>query len=468
MNKPNEPMQPPGGLSLIVQRAKDAVATPASLPGWATRVPARLDVLGGFAEYSESSLIGFPVSEGVAVTARTRADDLVVVHGVNSSGSPQAKPLNISRSDCDIETSEMFVADLPKTDWLAAAAGAVYAVHAQGKVSGERPGLDLTIDIELSPCPEIGLTVAVAVAVLRVLAECWQFRMDPFECATLATQIENVFVGFPSGVGTALSMLHGRCDGFTRISTKDGGVEGQWPIVPGLSVVGIDCGFRCPKRLEKYTRARTAAFMGRVIVERVLSAPDAPPVKWGRSLASITTDDFVEHLRHRIPTRIKGADFLNHFGETADPLTTVDPSTVYKVRSRTEHHVYESERVDQFVKLYKRFCATNDRDALSEIGKLMYASHWSYGQRSGLGSVETDHLYGLLRERGGKGCGIYGARVSAQGAGGVVVALIDDKGPARAAVDEAVREYESQTGHRTAFYAGSSQGALEYGVHRID
>ena len=103
---------------------------------------------------------------------------------------------------------------------------------------------------------------------------------------------------------------------------------------------------------------------------------------------------------------------------------------------------------------------------LAKAGGLMYASHWSYGQRCGLGSVETDLLVNLIRKHASD-AGVYGAKVSARGCGGVVTVLMQSTDRASAAVEEVVNRYQAKSGRKATLIRGSSQGAFASGVREL-
>ncbi len=61
--------------------------------------------------------------------------------------------------------------------------------------------------------------------------------------------------------------------------------------------------------------------------------------------------------------------------------------------------------------------------------------------------------------------GIYGAKISGGGSGGTVVVL--GKNSAGPAIDRVVTEFEHQHGYRPRVFAGSSDGALAFGLGRV-
>ena len=96
----------------------------------------------------------------------------------------------------------------------------------------------------------------------------------------------------------------------------------------------------------------------------------------------------------------------------------------------------------------------------------MNASHWSYGQRCGLGSIETDLLVSLIRRRGSE-ADVFGAKITGRGCGGVVAVLLKSTDQALSAVEAAMAEYTLQTGHTPRLYRGSTPGALVAGAQRL-
>ncbi len=456
----------PRGVSELFRRVEDHFAHESGMPPRRRliRVPARLDVLGGIADYSGALVIGSTLSIGVTVTVQLRNDDRIIIHGQNELSDSGHPPLEFTLNDVQADSVPVLARSLPDVPWLKAAVGAVCAMVASGKIEKTSRGATIAVDGEITPLLDAGITAAVAVAVLMTLIDAWGLRFDPVECAQLAMRADNELVGLPCGIGAAFTVLHGSPRGLLRVRCDDSRRHEDLPLPDDLTVVGIDCQNKSPDAGEKYVSARVAASMGRHLIDRIIRAPGGPTIQWKGMLAQIPVDDYVNHLRDRIPTKIKGADFLEHLGETGDPLTRIDPETIYKIRSRTEHHIYESQRTRKFAKLLTRAIAKRDRAALLQAGDLMFASHWSYGQRCGLGSVETDRLVTILRKRRAES-GIYGARISGHGGGGIVVALIENTQRTRDALDQAIEEYTNITGRDVRILEGGSPGAIQFGVH---
>jgi L-arabinokinase len=241
-------------------------------------------------------------------------------------------------------------------------------------------------------------------------------------------------------------------------------LEGETISLPeGVQLLGVDCGPIPPEAEVKRERARVAARMGIVLMNRILRHKEGLAHDGEAPGLRIATSDYVEHVRDRLPIQLKGAEFLERLGPLSDPGTPVEPELIYKVRSRTEHHVYELARAEQFVDLLRSARCPGDETLLRRAGDLMYASHWSHGQRCGLGSMETDLLVGAIRRSGESG-GIFGAKITGGGCGGVVAVLLRDAPEAREALSHVLESFEQQTGRKPRVLRGSIPGVLKLGV----
>jgi L-arabinokinase len=132
------------------------------------------------------------------------------------------------------------------------------------------------------------------------------------------------------------------------------------------------------------------------------------------------------------------------------------------VRGAVEHAVCENHRVQRFIELLA--IAPEDPRALESAGRLMYASHWRYGHRIGLGARETDLLVSLAREAG-PAAGLYGGKITGGGSGGTVALLAAPD--ARPTVDAIAAEYARRAGRLPEILEGTSSGAVAWGVRTV-
>jgi len=448
--------------------------TDAPKPGsrkWLARAPGCLDVMGGITEYTGAVILALTIAEGVTTTVQLREDNRVVIHGRRTATDdyhdPVSLDLNAFIASGVVEPSRIVsdATELNAVPWVAPAVAAIHAMHASGKLNQASGGLDIVVDSSLPPLRDLSYPSAVIVSAMHAMCGAWGLRLDPFECVQLAVTAENTGLNHPCGPGPAMSLLHGLSDTIVQINCRERAVIGNLNLPVGVRIVGIDCAAKRADANEKYASARTTAMMGRDIIQQILAARGSHGVQWNGWLSQLTSDDYVTFLRDRIPTKMRGAGFLDSYGPATDPLTRVDPEAVYKIRSRTEHHIYEAGRTRLFAERLAHAGRTNDSSALLDAGEEMHGSNWSYGQRCALGSVETEQMVNLLRAKRSQGAGVFGAKTSGAGAGGVVVALIEDSDRAREAIDDVLTQYEKETSCHPTLYGGHSPGLLQYGIH---
>jgi L-arabinokinase len=184
-------------------------------------------------------------------------------------------------------------------------------------------------------------------------------------------------------------------------------------------------------------------------------------------LANLDPDDYKRLFRPYVPETMQGRTFLDRYGATVDPVTTVEPDVKYPVQYATDHHVLEAMRVRNFAEAIERAGAAAPRSreqgrSLDRAGHLMYASHLSYTNDAMLGAPECDLLVRLVRER--EPAGLYGAKITGGGGGGTVAVLADEGGRADAALAAIMEEYQRQTGKPAELFDGTSPGAWHVGT----
>jgi galactokinase len=126
-----------------------------------------------------------------------------------------------------------------------------------------------------------------------------------------------------------------------------------------------------------------------------------------------------------LPESLGGAEYLDRWGDTDDPVTAVEPGETYPVQAATRFGVEEHERAT-------RGLVAIERRDLPALGALMDASHAGY-DAMGLGhaAATATRAEALARP------GVHGARSSGGGCGGTVV-VVCDRG-ALDAVDHLIR-----------------------------
>jgi L-arabinokinase len=246
-------------------------------------------------------------------------------------------------------------------------------------------------------------------------------------------------------------------------------LRGYTRVPAELELWGIDSGIRHEVGGADYRDVRVAAFMGYRIIADLAALPVqregdghvrlTGDNKWRGYLANVTPSEWERAYRDQVPSTMDGGAFLARYGGITDSATRVDPRRTYAVRQATAHPIYENHRVRLFRSVLESgSTAESDRCLL---GELMYQSHASYGA-CGLGSTGTDRLVELVRAAEDEG--LYGAKITGGGSGGVVAVL--GRAGSRPALEDIAQRYASETGYAARVLGGSSAGAASFGVRQ--
>ncbi len=436
-----------------------------------TRAPGRLDCMGGMADFSGTLSLQTTIEQGVYVAAGRRDDQRVRVESVdwNHDGQPSVFEWSLScfyQSDGQFVTADTLSARFDACPWARHVAGVCLGLLESGDLSHLAGGVNLVIQSDVPPQAGLASSAALQVACAKALAALFDFDLTAQQLARACRLANTEVVKNEPGLVDHLTCLLGEADTLLQIRCQPQDVIGSLTMPKGTVFAGVYSGLRLPFFQDRYADNRAASLIARYIIEQILRTSGDPGDLNSAYLASIPPNDYVRRFRNQLPPKLRGRDFLDHFGQPPELDVAVRPGAVYKVRSRTEHHIYENDRTHRFMERLSRVRRTGDLDTLIEAGELMYASHWSYGQRCGMGSIETDILVNCIRERG-PACGLYGAKVTGGGCGGTVAVLMADTPAARQAVSDACAAYATKTGRQPLLLTGSSPGAMAFGHRSI-
>ena len=454
-----------------------------------SRAPGRLDVMGGFADYSGSLTLELPIAEGTYVAAQPQvaAPDTfprleVVSAGFGPGAGPPRRasfPLSELRAATQSYASarDYFQRDRSSA-WAAYVAGVYAALRVELGVE-LRAGMTLLVASSVPEGKGVSSSAALEVATLGVLAEHHGVRCDPVRAALLCQRVENLVVGAPCGVMDQMTSSCGSAGQLLPILCQPGELQPSFAVPQGLAFWGIDSGLRHEVSGADYGEVRVAAFMGyrwlaaeRGLEVRAAGHPGQVTIidpEWGGYLARLPRPEFEQRYRQLLPERIGGAEFLERFAGISDPITRVRPGSTYRVRAATAHPVCEHARASEFRELLQApglqaAGLRAQRAVLERLGALMYETHKSYSE-CGLGSSGTDRLVELVAELG-PDRGLFGAKITGGGSGGTVAVL--GLSSAGDAVREVAERYERETGRAPHLFSGSSPGAAAFGVRRLE
>ncbi|HEY3244307.1 MAG TPA: hypothetical protein VGM03_13255 [Phycisphaerae bacterium] len=427
------------------------------------RAPLPLDVMGGVADATGALALCWPLHESVVVAVQPRDDCRISLARLSSecesAGEPALWPVGFFADNAE-----------PCATPAAPVSGSLAerAIHALlrvlvqlGGAAHFGGGVSIYID-GAADDNHLESSISVQAAALLALSRFFERSIEAQEAVAICQQAQRIVPGIPLGPAAPWTVLTGEAGVPLQVRAPAGPSASALCLPPGITVLGIMSGSRHREAARKCCDAHVAAAMGRRIVQTLLAGA-ADGTVWTGQLGNLTVSEYVTKLRDKLPTQMRGKAFSQRFGELPECGAALAPESFYKIRSRTEHHVYENARAHQFIDRLARTTRTGERGALLDAGELMYASHWSCGQRCGLGDLATERLVNALRRRG-PADGIWGARTSGCGSGGVVSVLLSDTPAARQTIAEVVNAYEAHTGFRTHLLSGSSDGALLHGA----
>ena len=292
------------------------------------------------------------------------------------------------------------------------------------------------------------------------------FTLDGRDLALFCQKVENLVVGAPCGVMDQMTAACGERGALLALVCQPAQLLTPVTLPDSVEVFGIDSGIRHAVAGADYRSVRVGAFMGYRIIADIAGLPvsqnngrtEVIDPMWRGYLANVSPAEWEARFRDRVPDVTTGAGFLARYGGFTDTVTTIDPARTYAVRQSAAHPIYEHDRVRHFRALLQQ--SSIDDATLVSLGELMYQSHESYS-RCGLGSAGTDALVALVRAAG-PSRGLYGAKITGGGSGGTVAVLA--RTGSRPLIDEIAVRYARESGQSASVIAGSSDGALRWGI----
>ena len=432
----------------------------AGTPVHQASAPARLDVMGGIADYSGSLVLQLPLDRRTTATLQRIDAPRVDVVSLRAGAEYHATVgLDVLQSR---ERLAEHLAANPGSHWASYVFGVAHAClfGPDSLVAAPAGGFRMRIESSVPEGKGVSSSAALEVSSLAAIAEAYGVHMSNPEIARAAQWAENHVAGAPCGIMDQMTSACGVANHLLRLRCQPAIIEGHVAVPPGYRFFGIDSGVRHAVTGADYATVRTAAFMGYRIIAALSDLPverDGDRVRivdhqWHGFLANIPPANFAEHLSPRLPERLRGADFLTLYHGITDEVTVVDPFTEYPVRVATAHPIHENARVQRFAELLSLL--DDKSDVAHEMGGLMRASHESYSA-CGLGSEGTDHLVSLVAEAGAD-AGLYGAKITGGGSGGTIAILAAADAEAR--VRAIAKRYAAETGRVAEIFTGSSDG----------
>lgn len=433
---------------------------------WVGRVPARLDVMGGIADYSGANVCEAVLGRGMLMALQPRTDRTLrirtIQQGRRSLPVETRIPLDYFTSGEGLtgysDIRELCQAN-PLAGWVAYIGGSIFTLLKEESISLPY-GFSLLLLSAVPMNVGIGSSAAVEIGTLSCLNAYLGLDLSAERLARLGQMAENHVVGAPCGIMDQTAITSGREGRLTHILCRPGKVMGDVLIPEGSGFFGINSMVRHSVAGNPYSDTRIGAFMGRRIINHLREKTGRAPIDY---LTELSVAEFESQYAPSIPEELVGSEFVAQHRTHDDPVTTIQPDATYRVLGPTRHPIHENERVLKFMDAL-RAADAGDEASLKAAGELMYAAHESYRDNCQLSVPEVDFLVEAVRKRGASS-GLFGAKITGGGTGGTV-AIFGRLDALRRHVPEIAEEYSRRIGMLPDIFEGTSPGALEFGARR--
>jgi L-arabinokinase len=431
-----------------------------------TRVPARLDVMGGIADYSGANVCEAVLGRGVLMALQARTDRTLRIRtmqaGMKALPIETRVPLDYFKSGEGL-TSYSEIRALcqanPIANWASYIVGSIFTLLKEEPVKLPY-GFNLLLLSAVPMNVGIGSSAAVEIGTLSCLNSYLGLNLSPSRIARLGQMAENHVVGAPCGIMDQIAITSGREGCLTHILCRPGEVKGEVQIPKGTGFVGINSMVRHSVAGSPYSDTRVGAFMGKKIINDIRARTGRAPLDY---LTELSVKELQQYAAE-IPDEILGSAFLEKHKTHDDPVTKISPDATYHVAGPTRHPVEENERVLKFMDAL-RAAKDGNEQALVTAGECMYGAHQSYRGNCHLSTEEVDFLVEAVRQRGVK-CGLYGAKITGGGTGGTVAVFGKTESLAKQ-IPEIAEEYSRRIGQMPDIFEGTSPGAMEFGARNF-
>jgi L-arabinokinase len=433
---------------------------------WMARVPARLDVMGGIADYSGANVCEAVLGGGMLMALQARTDRTLRIRTMQAGR--RTLPVE-TRIPLDYLTSGGIVGDYPQVRelchanplaaWVAYIGGSIFTLLKEESVRLPY-GFSFLLLSAVPMNVGIGSSASVEIGTLSCLNAYLGLKLDGARLARLAQMAENYVVGAPCGIMDQIAVASGRHNRLTHILCRPGQIVGEVEIPPGTGFMGVNSMIRHSVAGNAYGDVRIGAFMGKKIINEIRARTGRAALNY---LTEISTGELKSEYQAEIPDAILGSDFLAKYKTHDDPVTTVQPDATYRVAGPTRHPVAENERVLQFIAALQA-AAKGDPHACVDAGNAMYAAHESYRDNCRLSVPEVNFLVEAVRKRGPEH-GLYGAKITGGGTGGTV-AVFGKSEALKEHIPQIATEYSRRVGAMPDIFEGTSPGAIEFGARR--
>lgn len=365
-------------------------------PQWIAAAPGRVNLIGEHTDYNDGFVFPMAIERYTVIAAAPAIKDANHVR-FRSTSIPQTFTLDLSKP----------LAPFPKGTWANYPTGVIAGFIARGL---KPAGFDALVHSTVPLGGGLSSSAALEVATATLLEVTTHTRLDPVEKALLCQKAEHEYAGMPCGI----------MDQFISVMAKEN------------HVMLLDCRSRTPE-LVPMTDPAVAVLIINTNVKHELTGSEYPT------------------RRKQCETAALALGLRSLRDATADMLEAARGRLDAAVYRRARHVIGEIERT-------VRAAAAVRASDWAEMGRLMYASHYSLRDDYEVSCAELDAVVELAKGIGING-GVYGCRMTGGGFGGCCVALVQTA-KVEAISNQIASGYKQKTGiEPTLFVSRPAPGA---------
>jgi L-arabinokinase len=311
---------------------------------WAARVPARLDVMGGIADYSGANVCEGVLGRGMLMALQPRTDSTLRLRTLQVGQGRKSLPVETRIPLSYLSSGEGLAsyADVralchanPLVNWAAYIGGTIFTLLKEESITIPY-GFSMLLLSAVPMNVGIGSSAAVEIGTLACLNAYLGLKLDASRIARLGQMAENHVVGAPCGIMDQTAITSGRRGKLTHILCRPGQVLGDVEIPPGTGFVGINSMVRHSVAGNPYADVRIGAFIGKKLINEARAKTGRAPVTY---LAELSTGELQREYAAILPETILGSDFLAAHRTHDDPVTTIQPDATYRVAGPTRYQI---------------------------------------------------------------------------------------------------------------------------------
>lgn len=274
-------------------------------------------------------------------------------------------------------------------------------------------GIIAQVDSKVPTAKGFSHRPSLLIASLRAYANLLHYRFPGTEIAQWSATVESLIWQANASFADHLTAAFAQPHTIQPILCRPGLLLPAINLPPNTTVAAVGFGSDYRSNNPAYLRTRTAAFIGKYLLERELD----------HSFNYISQIAFA-YLTHpaytNLPEALSGKDFTQGIDVLDDPFCQIVPDTVYPVRDCLSYPILEKRRAERILELL--LGPHTHPNLLTEIGSILFESHRNF-QNMGLSHPMADRMVDHLLQYGSS-LGIHGARSSANGTSAAVVVLL--------------------------------------------